>query len=190
MSSSCPILAALNQPTLTCESLRGRIDGLWRALEAVTDPRDPRGVRYPLPLLLILALLAATAGAKTFLETAEHAADLPAWLLTELGVCSWAGTPSGWTFGRVLGRVDDDELDQAFSGFTARDNEPATAVAVDGKTMRAATTGQTDMLQTQVVAAMNSRGEVVGQTAVDAGDENTAARALITRVAFFLCVRG
>lgn len=123
-----------------------------------------------------------TTGAKTFLETAEHAADLPAWLLTELGVCSWAGTPSGWTFGRVLGRVDDDELDQAFSGFTVRDHEPATAVAVDGKTMRAATTGQTDMLQTQVVAAMNSRGEVVGQTAVDAGDENAAARALITRL--------
>lgn len=76
MSSSSPIPAALNQPTLTCESLRGRIDGLWQALEAVTDPRDPHGVRYPLPLLLILALLAATAGAKTFLETAEHAADL------------------------------------------------------------------------------------------------------------------
>lgn len=182
MSSSSPFPAALNHPTLTCESLRGRIDGLWQALEAVTDPRDPRGVRYPLPLLLILALLAATAGAKTFLETAEHAADLPAWLLTELGACSWAGTPSGWTFGRVLGRVDDDELDQAFSGWTARDNEQATAVAVDGKTMRAATTGQTNMPQIQVVAAMNSHGEVLGQTAVDAGDENAAARDLITRL--------
>ncbi len=182
MSASSPIPAALNQPTLTDESLRGRIDGLWQALEAVTDPRDPRGVRYPLPLLLILALLATTAGTKTFLETAEYAADLPGWLLTELGACSWAGTPSGWTFSRVLGRVDHDELDQAFSGFTARDHEPATGVAVDGKTMRAALTEQTDMPQTQVVAAMNSRGEVLGQTAVDAGDENAAARALLTRL--------
>lgn len=182
MSASSPIPAALHQPTLTCESLRGRIDGLWQALEAVTDPRDPRGVRYPLPLLLILSLLAATAGAKTFLETAEHAADLPSWLLCELGACSWAGTPSGWTFGRVLGRVDHDELDQAFAGWTAQGAEPSTAVAVDGKTMRAATTGQTDMPQTQVVAAMNSRGEVLGQTAVDAGDENAAARDLITRL--------
>lgn len=182
MTSSSPIPAALNQPTLTCESLPGRIDGLWQALEVVTDPRDPRGVRYPLPLLLILALLAATAGAKTFLETAEHAADLPAWLLTELGACSWAGTPSGWTFSRVLGRVDHDELDQAFSGWTAQGAESAETVAVDGKTMRAAITGQADMPQTQVVAAMNSRGEVVGQTAVDAGDENAAARDLITRL--------
>ncbi|MGI8311829.1 transposase family protein [Saccharopolyspora hattusasensis] len=73
-------------------ALRGRIDGLWQALEAVTDSRDGRGVRYQLPLLLALALLAATAGAKTFLEIAEHAADLPVGLLTELGACSWAGT--------------------------------------------------------------------------------------------------
>ncbi|MEU5845305.1 hypothetical protein [Saccharopolyspora shandongensis] len=58
---------------------------------------------------------------------------------------------------------------------------PATAVAVDGKTMRAATTGQTSMPQTLVVAAMNSRGEVLGQTAVNAGDDNAAARDLITR---------
>lgn len=134
-----------------------------------------------MPLLLILALLATTAGTKTFLEAAEHAVDLPAWLLTELGACSWAGTPSGWTFGRVLGRVDHDELDQAFSGFTARESKPATAVAVDGKTMRAALTEQTDMPQTQVAAPMNFRGEVLGQTAVDAGDENAAARALLTR---------
>ncbi|MCX2729116.1 ISAs1 family transposase [Saccharopolyspora sp. NFXS83] len=162
--------------------MRGRIDGRWQALEAVTDPRDARGVRYPLPLPLILALLAATAGAKTFLEAAEHAADLPVWLLTELGVCSWAGTPSVRTFGRVLSRVDDDELDQAFSGWMFTDSEPAAAFAIDGKTMRAATTGQAGMPQTQVVAAMNSRGEVLGQTTVDAGDENTAARDSITRM--------
>lgn len=62
------------------------------------------------------------------------------------------------------------------------DSEPAAAVAIDGKTMRAATTGEANMPQTQVVAAMNSRGEVLGQTTVDAGDENTAARDLITRM--------
>ncbi|MGI8307126.1 ISAs1 family transposase [Saccharopolyspora hattusasensis] len=38
------------------------------------------------------------------------------------------------------------------------------------------------MPQTQVVAAMNSRGEVVGQTAVQAGDENAAARDLLARL--------
>jgi hypothetical protein len=98
VSSSFPIPAALNQSTLTRESLRGCIDGLWQALEPVTDPRDRRGVRYPLPLLLILALLAATAGAKTFLETAEHAAGLTAWLITKTRGVSLGGTSSGWTF--------------------------------------------------------------------------------------------
>ncbi|MBB5156810.1 hypothetical protein [Saccharopolyspora phatthalungensis] len=66
-------------------------------------------------------------------------------LATENRACSWSGAPSGWTFGRVLGRVDDDELDEALSGWTAQDNEPATAVAIDGKTMRAATIGHADI---------------------------------------------
>ncbi|WP_190816119.1 hypothetical protein [Saccharopolyspora pogona] len=79
-------------------------------------------------------------------------------------------------------RVDHDELDQALSGWTLQDSEPAEAVAVDGKTMRAAVTGQEKMPQTQVVAAMNSRGEVVGQAAADGGDDNAAARDLLARL--------
>ncbi|MGI8310875.1 transposase family protein [Saccharopolyspora hattusasensis] len=141
MSSSSPILTVLNQPTLTVESLQSRIDGLWQALETVTDPRKARGLRYRLPLLLSLAVLAVAAGAKTFLEIAENSADLPTRLLAELGVCSWSGTPSNWTFSRVLAKVDHDELDQALSGWTMQEYKPAEAVAVDGKTMRAATTG-------------------------------------------------
>jgi hypothetical protein len=53
----------------------------------VSDPRDGRGILYRLPLLLALAVLAVTAGAKTFIGIAEYAADLPAWLL--------AGWPPG-----------------------------------------------------------------------------------------------
>lgn len=145
MSSSFPIPAALNQPALPVESVRGRIDGLWQALEAVTDPRHARGVRYRLPLLLALAVLAVSAGAKTFREIAEHAADLPTWLSHQLGVRSWAATPSGWTFARVLAKLGHDELDQTLSRWMFRDSEPPAAVAVDGTTMRAATIGQTDM---------------------------------------------
>ncbi|MGI8311830.1 transposase [Saccharopolyspora hattusasensis] len=82
----------------------------------------------------------------------------------------------------MLARVDHDELDRLLSGWTARDGAPAVAVAVDGKTMRAATTGQAGMPQTQVVAAMNSRGEVLGQATVDAGDGNAAVRNLVARL--------
>ncbi|MEU5845314.1 hypothetical protein [Saccharopolyspora shandongensis] len=82
----------------------------------------------------------------------------------------------------MLALVDHGELDQALSGWTARDGQRAKAVALDGKTMRAAVTGKASMPQTQVVAAMNSRGEVLGQTAVEAGDENAAARDLLPRL--------
>ncbi|WP_168589191.1 transposase family protein [Saccharopolyspora sp. ASAGF58] len=106
------------------ESLQSRIDGLWQALEAVTDPRNARGLRYRLPLLLSLAVLAVAAGAKTFLEIAEISADLPTRLPAELGVCSWSGTPSNWTFSRVLAKVDHDELDLALSGWRCRRTSP------------------------------------------------------------------
>ncbi|WP_165968562.1 transposase family protein [Saccharopolyspora elongata] len=109
--------------------------------------------------------LAVAAGAKTFFEVVEYAADLPVCLVVELGVCSWSGTPSGWTFARVLAGVDHGELDQALSGWMLQGSEPAEAVAVDGETMRAAVTGREEMPQTQVVAAMTSRSEVVGQAA-------------------------
>ncbi|MGI8311865.1 hypothetical protein [Saccharopolyspora hattusasensis] len=56
----------LNQPTLTVESLQSRIDGLWQALEAVTDPRNARGLRYRLPLLLALAVLAVAERRKSW----------------------------------------------------------------------------------------------------------------------------
>ncbi|MGI8312539.1 hypothetical protein [Saccharopolyspora hattusasensis] len=61
----------LDRPTLTVESWRGRVDGLWRALEAVGDPRGGRGILYGLPLLPALAVLAVTAGAKMFIESAS-----------------------------------------------------------------------------------------------------------------------
>ncbi|MGI8305985.1 hypothetical protein [Saccharopolyspora hattusasensis] len=64
----------LDRPTLTVESSRGRVDGLWRALEAVGDPRGGRGILYGLPSLPALpamAVLAVTAGAKTFIESAS-----------------------------------------------------------------------------------------------------------------------
>ncbi|MGI8310889.1 transposase family protein [Saccharopolyspora hattusasensis] len=71
------------------------MDGLWQALEAVSDPRDGRGILYRLPLLLALAVLAVTAGAKTFIEIAEYAADLPAWFLRRARCVLVVGYPVG-----------------------------------------------------------------------------------------------
>ncbi|QIZ37296.1 hypothetical protein FDZ84_25130 [Saccharopolyspora sp. ASAGF58] len=72
MSLSSPIPVVFDGPTVTVESLRGRVDGLWRALEAVGGESCMGLPLLPLlPLLPALAVLAVTAGAKTFIESAS-----------------------------------------------------------------------------------------------------------------------
>ena len=79
MSSFFPIVASLGEPSAAELLVRRDVACLLDALEAVPDPRDPRGVRYGLPLVLGLAVFAACCGATTFEEIGEVAAD-PSWL--------------------------------------------------------------------------------------------------------------
>lgn len=180
MPTSSPVLAVFDQSTPRAKVLRGQLDGLLTALEAVTDPRHRRGVRHRLPVVLALALLASCCGAKTFYEIAEVAADLDDDLLDAVGVVRQA--PSAATFGRIAAMIDHDELDQALRSWAIP--APPAAVAFDGKTMRGARThdaaGRTT--QVQVVAAYDHTGTVLGQIQVDGGDENAAVRDLITRL--------
>jgi hypothetical protein len=44
----------------------GDQDGLLNALAKVPDPRDPRGIRYPLSAVLAVAVCAVRAGASSF----------------------------------------------------------------------------------------------------------------------------
>ena len=50
--------------------------GLLAALAAIPDPRDPRGVRYPLTSMLGVAVCAVLAGAVTFAAIADWVRDL------------------------------------------------------------------------------------------------------------------
>ena len=47
--------------------------GLLAALASMPDPRDPRGVRYPLASMLAVAVCAVLAGAVTFTAIADCA---------------------------------------------------------------------------------------------------------------------
>jgi len=54
-----------------------RASRLMDLLATVPDPRDPRGVRYPLAGVLAVAVTAVLAGARSFAAIGEWAADLP-----------------------------------------------------------------------------------------------------------------
>ena len=63
----------------------GKVPGLLAMLALVPDPRRPRGRRYRLVFVLAVAAACTLAGARTFREVGDHAADLPQDVLRDLG---------------------------------------------------------------------------------------------------------
>ena len=158
---------------------------LLQALGSVPDPRKARGRRHSLPSILLLAVGAVLAGARSYAAIADWAAQ------AEHAVTGCGPTPHATTFGRVLGAVDAGALEFALTRWVlAHRNRPASrqagprqgrepaaagrqVLAVDGKTLRGARneTGQ----QAKLVAVYDSRHQLVlTQTQVGEGNEVAA----------------
>ena len=141
---------------------------LREVLEGVTDPRDRRGVRHPLVSVLCLAVTGILAGCRSLTAIWEHAADLEPADLGALGLEEGRALPSESTIRRVLKDLDPAGLDARLtSWFFTRTGAIAgrRVIAVDGKTMRGARTG--DNPAPHLLAALDqASGVVVGQRRV------------------------
>src|SRR5512142_3579256 len=71
--------------TSTDEDASGDVPGLLEVLARVPDPRKRRGRRYLLVFVLAVAVACVLAGAKSFREIGDQAADLPQEVLGRLG---------------------------------------------------------------------------------------------------------
>lgn len=146
--SSSPIAVLLpHGPTASVSPAsvtEGEQQGLLAVLSAVPDPRDPRGVRYPLASLLAVAVCAVLAGAVTFAAIADWIRDLdsPGW--ARLGFTG--RIPVASTVWRLLVRVEAEALSTVLSGWLRARITPAPVtdrryrlvIAIDGKTLRGA----------------------------------------------------
>src|SRR3954454_2449516 len=78
--SSSPIAVLLpHGPTMSVPQVAvaaGEQRGLLAVLATVADPRDPRGIRYPLASMLAVAVCAVLASAVTFAAIADWVRDL------------------------------------------------------------------------------------------------------------------
>lgn len=95
---------------------RGEVPGLLERLAQVPDPRDPRGVRHALAVVLTLTACAVLAGATSLLAVGEWIADAPPHVLERLGVrpdpvLPRRLVPSEATVRRLLARTDGGALD-------------------------------------------------------------------------------
>jgi hypothetical protein len=144
-------------------------EDLLEALGRVPDPRDPRGRRYPLVPVLAIAVCAMLAGARSYAAIAEWAADAPPRLRARLGLPG--PVPDLATIWRVLTTVDPAAAGRAAGAWVSAQlaaRRPAAQVvlAVDGKTVRGARTG--DGTAPHLLACLNhGAGVVLARVAVD-----------------------
>jgi predicted transposase YbfD/YdcC len=162
------------------------LSGLLTVLARMTDPRDPRGIRHAIVVVLGTAVIATLAGAKNYRELGDQARDLPQDLLRLLGA-RWCPVrhrriaPSGSTLRRVLITLDAAELDLRVGAWLREQAQPSPAgwvIALDGKVLR----GVWDHIGrlTLFSAMLHQHGAVLGQVRVPAGtNEITQVKPLL-----------
>jgi predicted transposase YbfD/YdcC len=180
-SSLSPLVATISRADLPAEELSAAQSiRLLQALSAVPDPRHRRGRRYSLQSILLIAVSAVLAGARSYAAIADWAVlARPA-----VGVCG--RPPSGATLRRVLMAVDPVAVEAALTAWALACRDAATAVqatlprnerrrvlAVDGKTLRGAR--DRDGQQTKLLAVIDHTHRLVlTQTEICDGNEIAA----------------
>jgi predicted transposase YbfD/YdcC len=155
---------------------------LLNILGGVPDPRDRRGVRYPLAGMLALAVTATLAGCRSFGAIGQWAAETTADELASFGLTS-ASAPDESTLRKLFARLDADALDRALGAwmwtrtFTVGGRR---VIACDGKTVRGARNRTGGKAPHLVAAFDHNAGVVLGQVAIDAkSNEIPAVRRLL-----------
>lgn len=156
----------------------GKVPGLLKVLALVPDPRRPRGRRYELVFVLAVAAACTLAGAKTFREVGDQAADLPQKVLRDLGgrlhpLRRTIIAPSETRIRTLLHLIDTEILDEIIGGWLrdlAGAGKPGgllTAIAIDGKWLRGVLDGQVKLIS----AMLHAEKTVIAQHRVP--DETT-----------------
>jgi predicted transposase YbfD/YdcC len=163
------------------------VAALYQHLQLLTDQRDRRGLRYPLALILTIAVLAKLAGQNRVQDIAEWAS----WRtkeLCDLFAFERSSLPHPTSWSRILGNaVRPDAVDQAVSGFLRRAETPlvparaSIVVALDGKTLRGTIPrGSTRGLHL-LAAYRPADGVVLAQIAVDQKENEIVAAPLLLK---------
>ena len=109
--------------------------GLLDALGQIEDPRKPKGVRHPLPVLLAMSVCAMLSGARSFYAIAQWGREHPQ-LAQSLGFIR-EQTPCVATLHHVFRRLDPDAFETALGRWAQEClGEGEATIAIDGKALR------------------------------------------------------
>ena len=142
----------------------------WRLLRGLHDKRRRHGLRYPLPTVLMVALMAMVCGADDAQAMQTWGEANEDWLETFLGMPH--GAPTQDVFLSVLAALDPETFQQVFVAWvgmlTWRFNGEERHFAIDGKTSRGSADPGRGVLGVHTVSAWwNQAGLVVGQVDTD-----------------------
>ena len=167
-------------------SADGDVPGLLEVLAQVRDPRKHRGRRYR---LVAVAVVCALAGARSFRELGDQAADLPQEVLARLGgkphpLRRKVLAPSETRLRTLIQNLDADALDE-LTGSWLRALAGAgqlegmlRAVAIDGKWLRGVADGQVKLF----AALLHEEKVVIAQRRIpDHTNETTQVNSCWTR---------
>jgi len=121
---------------------------LHTALAGMVDPRQRRGIRHGLAVVLTAAICAVAAGARSFVAVAEWVADLPVEVAAVIGTDGRC--PSESAIRQLVGKLDADRFDMVIGAFVQTLTAAVAPVgrrrvlAVDGKTLRGSRHTYTD----------------------------------------------
>ena len=127
--ASSPIPAAAQRLAAPAALALDQCHELLGSLAQIADPRQQRGRRHALGVVLAIAVAAVLAGAKSLAAIGEWAADAPQPVLAALGVRRHPLTgawqpPAEATVRCVLARIDPDALDRAIGAWLGGQQPP------------------------------------------------------------------
>jgi DDE_Tnp_1-associated/Transposase DDE domain len=152
---------------------------LSEVLATIPDPRGASGLRYPLPALFNLLVVAAFSGMRSLTAAAQFARDHGTPLAHALGFRS-ARTPCKATLSNFLRQLDVQAVEAALSQWVlARCPELGEQICLDGKSVRGSRDGSIPAVH--LLAAYASQvAAVVAQIRVDGKtNEHKAALELL-----------
>jgi predicted transposase YbfD/YdcC len=158
------------------------VQALAERLASLTDKRKARGLRYPLAVLLTIAVLAKLSG-HSRLEPLADWARLRAAELARLFGLKRSSMPHQSTWSRVLGQaLDVDQLEQVLGQFFRQQQQTAEVpergsivLAVDGKTVRGTIAAGQNRGVHLVAAYLPEAGVVLAQLAVERKENEIVA---------------
>lgn len=111
------------------------VTSLWYFLHQIKDHRRSQGRRHPLPVILILSILAIASGADSFASIAEWAVNYQNHLKQNIPFLA-SHTPDKSTFHRIFTKLDTESFEMALGKWiqSITHLEKGEGIALDGKT--------------------------------------------------------